>query len=179
LRKLFYKYPVLSIKLLSIIIFLSLSTLVFAAAPLPAPSATGTVTGLPLPRYASLKAKEVNVRTGPGKRYPIDWVMVRENMPVEIIGEYDTWRKIRDWEGTEGWVHHAMLSGRRTVLVIKNGFTLRKDKSFDAAAVVKVQPMVAGELETCTGGWCKVNVTGFEGWIQHEYIWGVRTEEVF
>ena len=147
-------------------------------APAPA-TKPGSVTGLPMPRFASIKDKEVNVRTGPGKRYPIDWVIVRQFMPVEIIGEHDVWRRIRDWEGTEGWVHQSMLSGRRTVLIVKDGFTLRKTKAFDAPPVAKVEPMVAAELEQCEQGWCKIKAAGFSGWVHSEYVWGVREEEAF
>jgi SH3-like domain-containing protein len=139
----------------------------------------GAVTGLPLPRFATLKSEEVNVRTGPGKRYPIDWIFTRENMPVEIVAEYDTWRKIRDWQGVEGWVHQAMLSGRRSVLVTQDGFMLRREPAYNAAPVVKLKATITGELETCQNGWCQINVAGFKGWIHHDYIWGVSQEEAF
>src|SRR5258706_546116 len=72
---------------------------------------------LPLPRFVSLKSEEANVRTGPGTRYPIQWVYHRAGMPVEIVEEYDLWRKIRDVEGTTGWVHKTMLAGNRTALI--------------------------------------------------------------
>ena len=72
-------------------------------------------TGLPLPRFVTLRANEVNLRSGPGTRYPIDWVYRRSGMPVEIIDEFDTWRRIRDWQGTEGWVHQSMVQGRRGI----------------------------------------------------------------
>ena len=72
-------------------------------------------TGLPVPRFVSLRSAEVNVRTGPGTRYPVEWVFVKRDIPVEITAEFDTWRRIRDWEGTEGWVHQSMLSGKRAI----------------------------------------------------------------
>ncbi|HKH69397.1 MAG TPA: SH3 domain-containing protein, partial [Reyranella sp.] len=65
--------------------------------------------GLPIPRFASLRSDEVNVRTGPGPRYPIDWVFKRKAMPVEIVAEFENWRKIRDWQGASGWVHQSLL----------------------------------------------------------------------
>ena len=74
--------------------------------------------GLPVPRFVTLKGDEVNVRAGPGRRYPINWVFLRQEMPVEVVAEFDTWRKIRDFEGTEGWVHQSLLSGRRGALVL-------------------------------------------------------------
>ncbi len=78
-------------------------------------------------RFASLRADDVNVRAGPGVRYPVKWKFVQRNMPVQVIAEYDTWRKIRDWEGAEGWVHRAMLSSKRSLIMVGHGQTLRKD----------------------------------------------------
>ncbi len=134
-------------------------------------------TGLPVPRFVSLRADEVNVRTGPGVRYPIDWVFQRKRMPVEITAEFDTWRKIRDWEGTEGWVHQSMLSGGRTAVITKETRTLRREPSGGAAAVAHAEPGVVGDLETCRNGWCLVNVRGYEGWLRSTDFWGVYEDE--
>ena len=82
-------------------------------------------TGLPLPRFVSLRASEVNMRTGPGVRYPIQWKLVYRHMPVEIVAEFENWRKIREWEGSVGWVHKSMLSGQRWVIIRKGKQTLR------------------------------------------------------
>src|SRR5258708_28049028 len=87
-------------------------------APSGNPTAEGAAANTgPLPRYLSLRSDEVNLRTGPGVRYPVDWVLQRRNMPVEVLAEFENWRKIRDWQGTEGWVHQSMLSGRRYAIV--------------------------------------------------------------
>jgi len=134
-------------------------------------------TGLPLPRFVSLRADEVNVRTGPGIRYPIDWVYMRPELPVEVIQEFDTWRKIRDWEGTEGWVHQSMLSGTRTIIITGERRTLRRAPSDDAAAVAHADPRVIGILEACEGNWCQVEVAGYEGWLRMGTFWGVYANE--
>ena len=81
---------------------------------------------LPIPRYVSLKSDEVNVRTGPGVQYPIEWVFTRRHMPVEVIEQYEYWRKIRDVEGTTGWVHNSMISGKRSALVTGDVRSLRR-----------------------------------------------------
>jgi SH3-like domain-containing protein len=137
------------------------------------PSEVGPVTGLAMPRFAALTRDEVNVRTGPGERYPIDWVFIRKHMPVQIVGEYEHWRKIRDFEGVEGWVHKVMLSGQKTVMFVKGGFLLRREPSFSADPVVKVEQTVTGSLGDCADGWCLVEVGGFKGWSQTEYLWGI------
>lgn len=155
-------------------------SIIFALLLLAVPAAAQTETqptGLPLPRYASLRADEVNVRTGPGPRYPVEWVFVRRNMPVEIIAEFDTWRRIRDWQGTEGWAHKSMLSGRRTVMIQGDVRTLRREATEDSPAVARAEPGVVGRLESCDAGWCRVEVGGFEGWLKRDEFWGVYPEE--
>ncbi len=77
----------------------------------------GPITGLPTPRFVSLKADEVNVRRGPGWDHAVAWVFHRAGLPVEVIAEFDVWREVRDSEGATGWVAGTLLSGRRTVLV--------------------------------------------------------------
>jgi SH3-like domain-containing protein len=131
-------------------------------------------TDLPLPRYASLRADQVNLRTGPGVRYPVDWVFVRRDLPVEIVAEFDTWRKVRDWQGTEGWVHQSMLSGRRTVIVVNGTRALRARPQADAPLVARVEERVVGRLMRCEGGWCRVEFSGIRGWLPRGQFWGGR-----
>ena len=78
---------------------------------------TPKASGLPLPRFVSLRSEEVNLRTGPGVQYPVDWVYKRRNMPVEVLAEFGTWRKVRDIQGTQGWVHQSLLSSNRWVTI--------------------------------------------------------------
>lgn len=161
--------------------FLALLALPAIAGPLASPAAAGSVgteTGLPIPRYVTLRAREVNVRAGPGVRYPIDWVYQRPNLPVEVIAEFDNWRKIRDPDGTEGWVYHAMLSGRRSVLVIGAERLLRRTPDPAAPPVARLEAGVIGWLDGCRKEWCEVEVAGLDGWIHRSHIWGVRADEV-
>src|ERR1700757_4096765 len=85
--------------------------------------------GLPLPRFASLRSDEVNVRTGPGTRYPVDWVFKRKGMPVEIVAEFENWRKNRDLQGASGWVHQSLLTGKRSFLIASKAASLHKTPS--------------------------------------------------
>lgn len=165
--------------ILILILCLACATLATATESSPKKETVGSVTGLTLPRFASLKNSQVNIRTGPGKRYPIDWVIVRKGMPVEIIAEHDVWRKIRDWQGTEGWVHHAMLSGRRSILIIGDNVIMRKKPTADAAPVIKLAPMVAAFVESCTNDWCKIEADNFKGWIMINNTWGIKGGEIF
>lgn len=150
------------------------------AAPPPSAAAAGTDgTGLPLPRFVSLRSEQVNLRTGPGVRYPIDWVYLRRDLPVEVVQEFETWRKIRDPEGAEGWVHQSMLSGRRTVITLNGTHPLRRDPSDAAATVALVEPGVQANLIQCpqTTDYCRVEVQGRQGWLKREEFWGVYRGE--
>lgn len=124
-------------------------------------------------RFASLRADDVNVRAGPGVRYPVKWKFVQRNMPVQIIAEYDTWRKIRDWEGAEGWVHRAMLSSRRSLIMIGQGQTMRKDATDDSAAVARLATGYVVMVSRCERIWCEVEADGYEGWIKRDKVWGI------
>jgi SH3-like domain-containing protein len=135
--------------------------------------------GLPLPRFASLRSDEVNVRTGPGTRYPVDWVFKRKGMPVEIVAEYENWRKIRDWQGASGWVHQSLLTGKRSFIIAAKPASLHKTPANAAEVVAKLEPEVMGEIRSCSGDWCRVRVSsgGVSGWLERTAFWGVYKSE--
>ena len=136
-------------------------------------------TGLPVPRFVSLRAAETNLRAGPGTGYPVEWVLLRRAWPVEVIAEYDTWRRVRDVEGTVGWVHQTMLSGERTVLVTGDVRTLRAEPAEDTPPVLRAGPGVQGILMTCRESWCRVEIQGTRGWIARDALFGVLPDETF
>jgi SH3-like domain-containing protein len=136
--------------------------------------------GLPLPRFVSLKSDEANVRTGPGTRYPIQWVYRRAGMPVEVVEEYDLWRKIRDVEGTTGWVHKTMLDGRRTVMIKgKEARVMRLEPEAKAKPILKAEPMVIARVVECQKDWCRIQLSARKGWIEKKHLWGVYPDEIF
>jgi len=129
------------------------------------------------PRFVSLKADEVNVRVGPGKQYPVKWTYVVSGVPVLIIAEWDNWRKIRDWEGQEGWVHSALLSAKRTVIVTGEKRTLYRRADASSPPVVRLRPGIIADVEDCNDGWCRVEVRNYRGWLKRGDFWGVYPEE--
>lgn len=135
--------------------------------------------GLPVPRFVTLRAGEVNLRTGPGVRYPVEWVYKRRHLPVEVIAEYDTWRKIRDWQGTQGWVHQGMLSGKRSVIITGRTSPLRKDPDTGANTAALLEEGVVASLLQCPLGttWCQVEADGHKGWLRKVDVWGVYSAE--
>ena len=128
-------------------------------------------------RFASLRANDVNVRAGPGVRYPVKWKFVSRSMPVQIIAQYDTWRKIRDWEGAEGWVHRAMLSSKRSLILTGKGQTMRRTPQKDAPAVARLAPGLVVRITRCERKWCEVDAKGYEGWIRRAGVWGLYPDE--
>jgi SH3-like domain-containing protein len=143
--------------------------------------ATGSVSGLPVPRFVSLKSDRVNVRSGPNKDQEVRWVYTRAGMPVEITAEFENWRRIRDWEGAEGWVYHSLLSGKRSAVVVP---TLKDDlvplyESPDAKSpeTARLQSGVLGQLKSCNGTWCQFVGKNFDGWIRQERLWGAYPNE--
>ncbi|HBH26666.1 MAG TPA: hypothetical protein DDX54_04630 [Rhodospirillaceae bacterium] len=136
------------------------------------------VTGLPLPRFASLGAGEANLRTGPGTHYPVRVVYRQKGLPVEIILEYDHWRKVRDADGTKGWVHKALLSGRRMAITTQAA-VLRRTPSPDGRAAARVEPGALLHLDACEEGWCRAEAGGYSGWVDKASLWGVYAGEVF
>lgn len=135
-------------------------------------------TGLPVPRFVSLKGEKAFVRTGPGLRYPIEWVFEKEDLPVEIIQEFDTWRKIRGPQGEEGWIHQTLVSGQRTVLVTgEEMIELRKEPAADARMVAKAEPGVIAHLLRCGGSYCELQSDNYRGWTSRKSLWGIYEDE--
>jgi len=146
----------------------------------------GAKSGLPVPRFVSLKADRVNVRSGPARDHEVTWTYMRSGLPVEITAESENWRRIRDWEGAEGWVYHSMLSGRRTGVVKAkepNGLVPLLARADAATEVVAhLQSGVLGWVKKCASGWCRFTGHGttgqsFDGYIAQERLWGVYPNE--
>lgn len=132
---------------------------------------------LPLPRFASLQSNEVNMRTGPGETYPIIWTYQRAGLPVEIIEEFDIWRRIRDHDGVVGWVKSTLLIGKRHVQVQDAQRPLRKSPEAGALPVALVDPGVILKILECSGDWCRLEVQGYKGWMMKTEFWGAYPAE--
>jgi len=133
--------------------------------------------GLPLPRFASLRADEVNMRTGPGTRYPIEWVFRKERMPLEITAEYDVWRRVKDWEGSEGWVHKSTLSGKRSAIVTGGTKNLYRNDSEDSPVMAHIEEGNVGLIESCDKLWCEIKIKDIEGYMKKDDFWGTYPHE--
>lgn len=146
-------------------------------APICRGDAAETQARLPVPRFVSLHADKVNLRTGPGDRYPIEWVLTRKDMPVQIVAEFEHWRRIRDYQGTEGWVHERMLEGKRDIVVTGSVRPLRRQPAANAAVVARAEPGVVARLLECQGPWCRIDAGEATGWLRRDELWGVLPDE--
>jgi SH3-like domain-containing protein len=144
---------------------------------------TGQSSGLPVPRFVSLKADRVNVRGGPTRDHEVSWIFTRAGLPVEVTAEFDNWRRIRDSEGAEGWVYHSMLSGKRMAVVEPNPkqkvpfYALHDSAAENSGVAAKLEPGVLAQVKKCTGTWCRIAGNGFDGWIEQDRLWGVYPNE--
>lgn len=154
------------------------------ALALPAPSRAqaaekrGQATNLPLPRYVSLKVAEGNARRGPTLSHRIDWVFKRRDMPLQITAEHGHWRRVQDRDGAGGWMHYALLSGTRTVLVEQETLQIRSQPDESSSVVAVFEQSVIARLGECNPGWCRISSGGYRGWAPKKALWGVAPDEL-
>ena len=160
------------------------TAVIVPAGEISAKDANPITSGLPVPRFVSLKSDHVNVRVGPTKDNDVSFIYTRSSLPVEITAEFENWRRIRDSEGAEGWVYHSLLSGRRTAVVTakaKEDLTPLYDRADATSGVAaKLEPGVLATVRRCSGGnggWCRISGSGFDGWIEQQRLWGVYPDE--
>ncbi len=169
-----------------------------APAPKPAASAPAAAPSAPVPdksaaapagegkppegkvphHFASLRYDKVFLRSGPSADYPIQWVYQRKGLPVEILAAFDVWRKIRDIDGTEGWVNQLQLVGPRSVLVTGAVRSLRHDAKDDSAVVAELEPGVIAAIAKCDAAWCELKAGGYRGWLRRDQVWGLEPGEI-
>lgn len=138
----------------------------------------GPVTGLPMPRYVSLKASEGNVRRGPSLTHKIDWVFKHRDMPLRITAEHGHWRRVEDREGAGGWLHYSLLSGKRTVIVEQDMLELRAKPTLAAPVTAQLEMGVVARLGECDPEWCRLTADGYRGWAKKAVLWGVHAGEL-
>lgn len=183
---------VFPLRLRSFVLALAGTAALLSTAAMPAPALaqeTGSITGayskLALPRFVSLKSGRVNLRVGPGRDYAVSWLYLKPGLPVEVVQEYELWRRVRDSEGTEGWVYHSLLSGERTAIAapwLKGKSTtidMHNSAGESATLVAKLEPGVITSVRECGLGWCEVEVSGRKGYVHQHEIWGVYPDERF
>jgi SH3-like domain-containing protein len=139
----------------------------------------GQVTGLPIPRFVSMKSGSANVRRGPSTSNRVDWVLRHRGTPLIVRAEYQDWFRVEDVDGEGGWVHTKLLSTRRTVLVQEDLLALRERPATSARKLARLEAGVVARLGACQENWCEASIDGFTGWLPKSGIWGVLSDEEF
>lgn len=147
-------------------------------APANSGALKGSDSGLPLPRFVSLGSDKVNVRTGPGSQYPISWQYQRRGLPVEIIAEFEHWRRVRDRDGTDGWVRKTLLSGRRYALIEGSTRAIREKPDAASDIVAEAEAGVVVRIKKCRTEWCEVEAGRKNGYLPRQFVWGIYANEV-
>ena len=139
----------------------------------------GKETGLEIPRYVSLKSDDANIRVGPSKNYPIEIKYIKKNYPLKVLDEYEEWRKVEDFNRNIGWIHKSLISGIRTGIVLSNdNKNIKLLNTFDGNVIGEIGNGNIVFLEKCKIDWCLVSIGDFEGWMDKNYIWGVKEKEI-
>ena len=163
-------------------VFFSLLAAVMVAFPALAQEAPDeSESGLALPRMVSLRSNLINARSGPGARYPIEWVYMQKGAPVEIVAEFELWRKIKDWQGSESWVHKITLNGKRTVKVITPGENnIYAKDDYQSKVIAKVEDEAVGIIEKCPpkNNFCLIKFDNIEGWVSRQNLYGIYPDEI-
>jgi len=157
-------------------IFILLALLFFSSVAF-ASDETDNTSHLTLPRFATLRSGEVNMRTGPGTRYPIEWVYSKRGLPVEVIAEYDIWRRVRDPDGSEGWVNKTELTGKRSLIVTGGLHQLHDDHDDRSPIVAHLEAGAIGQLLSCSQDWCKAKFEDVKGYLHKSEFWGAYPGE--
>ncbi len=160
-------------------IFGIIAALLLASIATAQQTAVGQVTGLPIPRFVSMKSGSANVRRGPSISNRVDWVLRHRGTPLIVLAEYQEWFRVEDVDGEGGWVHTKLLSPRRTLLVQEDLLPLREAPSSSARKLARLEAGVTLRLGACQLNWCEGSIEGFTGWLPKSGIWGVLADEVF
>ena len=139
----------------------------------------GPVTGLALPRFVSLGTDRGNLRRGPSLTHKVDWVYVRPGIPLRVTAEFGNWRRVRDGDGVGGWIHAALLSGRRSAIVRVPMAALHRRPDADAPLTARLEKGVVGRLTACRPAWCRFDAGHYAGWMPKSALWGVTDGEVW
>jgi len=139
-----------------------------------------TPSGLPVPRFVSLKSGKTFCRIGPSFSHPVRLTYMRRGLPVVVVAEtHDHWRKVRDRDGDECWVHRSKLSGAETALVVEDGLVVRARPSAGAPALARLGAGVVARVEEHRDGWSRVAADATRGWVPRAGLWGASESDAF
>ncbi len=141
------------------------------------PPGRPTPSGLPVPRWASLKFAEVNARGGPGDDYRLLWTYRVRGLPVQVVAETAEWRRVCDPEGGAAWVHRRMVDLRRTVLAPGPApLALLQAPKPPSRVAARLAPRALAEVSAQNGAWLRLRAGKASGWVPAAAVWGAQAE---
>jgi SH3-like domain-containing protein len=149
-----------------------------ARAAQPVQPQIGANSGLPIPRFVSLKYSEVRARRGPSESHRIDWLYQRRGLPMRVTAEFEHWRRVEDAQGEGGWIHYSQLSGTRTVQVMQDRLPLLSRPVQGSNEVAVLEAEVIAHIMECGLDWCRLSIDGIRGWAPRSALWGLLPGEV-
>ena len=123
-------------------------------------------------KFLSLKNNEVNLRQGPSFEYPIKFIYIKKYLPVEVLDEFETWKKIKDFENNSGWIHISQLSKKKSAINVKNNSILYKKPTVYSKPIARLELGRLVLIKKCKVKWCKITSDKYVGWIEKNYLWG-------
>ena len=144
--------------------------LVLVASAVPASAAA---------RYVSVRSEKAFLREGPTYQHRVLFIYKRKDYPLQVLSVYESWRRVRDADGTTGWMSQTNLSDVRTALVVGHGLAMLRSGPYVTSPIVaKAEPGVVAKLKACKPEFCQITVNGEKGWIDRSRIWGVDAGEL-
>ena len=129
-----------------------------------------------IPRFVSTKSNEVNLRLGSSENFPIVLQYIQKNLPLEVIDEYESWRKINDFNGNQGWIHKSLLKGDRYTIIKKEISNIHIRPNGYIVGKIGYKNLL--QINSCIKNWCSVNYENGKGWINKKFLWGMYNDEI-
>ncbi len=134
-----------------------------------------TPSGLPVPRWVSVRGSPASMRAGPGLDYPILWRFERSGVPLQVITETHEWRKVCGPDGSIAWIHRTLTSGRRRAMALQ-AVPMLAEPEADAEVRANLAARGFVSLEACESGWCEVSAGDSSGWVPETALFGAQEE---
>jgi|GEM_PF-2319476 len=70
--------------------------------------------------FMVFKSMETNIRTGPGKEYPIKFVSRCKGYPMRVTAHFGNWSMLTDVNGIKGWVNENLMAKGTNAIIKSN-----------------------------------------------------------
>lgn len=123
-------------------------------------------------QMVSVSSDEVNLRTGPGREHPSEWIL-GQGYPLRVVGSRGDWLEVRDFENDKGWIYKPLTDSTPYHIVKVKVANLRNQPTTRSRIIGRLA--YGDTLKTLerTSGWVKVQRKGgLRGWVARRLLWG-------